>query len=263
MKNTNLHYEVHGVKGPYLLMVHGLMSSRVQWMPNLDFLKSFCRPVIVELFGHGRSPSPSDPEQYAPDHYVAEFEAIRDALNARQWFVCGQSLGASLTLRYGLMHPERIPAQIFTNSRSAFSETSSEGRTSALVKVLEKEGWPALERLPVHPAKSRYLSPSIKKALIEDINLIDLQGFANTLKFLSPKSSVKAMIHENTVPTLMVTGKFDKAFIPLGEFAKQNMPHLEAVVLDGGHAVNIDAAFEFNEAVKAFIEKPLRVTCDA
>ncbi|MBA3029820.1 MAG: alpha/beta hydrolase [Desulfobacteraceae bacterium] len=255
MKNSNLYYEVHGNQGPFLLMVHGLMSSRVQWMPNLEFLKSFCRPVIIELLGHGRSPSPSDPESYSPAHYVAEFEVIREALNARKWFVCGQSLGASLTLRYGLMHPERILAQIFTNSRSAFSETSSEERTTGLVNLLKKEGRQALERLPVHPAKSRHLSPSIKKALIEDIKLLDLQGFCNTLQFLSPKSSVKNIIHGNTVPTLMVAGKFDKAFLPLGEFARQNMPRLEAVVLDGGHAVNIDAAHEFNKALKAFIEK--------
>jgi pimeloyl-ACP methyl ester carboxylesterase len=255
MRKPILYYEVHGDKGPYLLMVHGLMSSRVQWMHNLDFLKSFCRPVIVELLGHGRSPSPEDPEKYTPDHYVREFEAIRETLQAHQWFVCGQSLGASLTLRYGLMHPEYIPAQIFTNSRSAFSATSTGERTAGLLKVLETEGRQGLERLPVHPAKSKYLEPTIKKALIEDIRLIDLSGFFNTLQYLSPKSSVKHRIHENKVPTLMITGRFDKSFLPLAEYAKQNMPRIEEVVLEGGHAVNIDAADEFNRAVKMFVEK--------
>lgn len=255
MSKPILYYEVHGRRGPYLLMVHGLMSSRVQWMHNLDFLESFCRPVIVELLGHGRSPSPEDPEKYTPDHYIREFEVIRETLQARQWFVCGQSLGASLTLRYSLMHPERIPAQIFTNSRSAFSETATGERIAGLLRALESEGRQGLERLPVHPAKSKFLEPAIQEALIEDIRLLNLRGFANTLQVLSANSSVKQMIHENRVPTLMVTGKFDKSFLPLAEYAKQNMPRLEEVVLAGGHAVNIDAAEAFNQAVKMFMEK--------
>ena len=236
-------------------MVHGLMSSRVQWMPNLPVLKSFCRPVVVELFGHGRSPSPSDPDSYAPENYVNQFEYIRQNLNTDKWFICGQSLGASLTLRYGLMHPERIIAQVFTNSRSAFSETASEERTGRLVRAIREEGRAVLDRMPVHPAGSRYLEPKIKEALIRDIDLIDLQGFSHTLQYLSPKSSVRDLIHRNVLPTLMIVGKFDRTFMPLREFVKENMPYLEEVVLDGGHAVNIDAADGFNTAVAEFAEK--------
>ena len=33
-----LHVDVHDGNGPYLLLVHGMLSSRVQWMPNLDAL---------------------------------------------------------------------------------------------------------------------------------------------------------------------------------------------------------------------------------
>ena len=255
MTQSLLYYEIHGKIGPYLLLVHGLMSSRVQWMKNIEALSLFCRPVIVELLGHGRSPSPDAAEHYYPENYVVEFERIRKTLGADRWFVCGQSLGASLTLRYSLMHPENIIAQIFTNSRSAFSETVNEERTSSLVQYLNKEGKKALEQLPVHPAKSRYLEPKVKKALIEDIDRIDLKGFSNTLRFMSPKSSVRGIIHHNKVPTLMVVGKYDKQFLPFRDFAKEYVPGLEEIVFDGGHAVNIDAADQFNKAVYEFMNK--------
>ena len=54
------YYEVHPGEGPYALFVHGFLSSRAQWLPNLNQLSTVCRPVVVELFGHGRSTSPAE-----------------------------------------------------------------------------------------------------------------------------------------------------------------------------------------------------------
>jgi len=248
-----LYYEVHGTQGPYLLLVHGILSSRVQWMPNLEALTATCRPVIVELLGHGRSPAPDDPERYAPDRYVLEFENIREKLGIDRWFVCGQSLGASLTLRYGLSYPEHIIAQVFTNSRSALAENLPEEMMKKVAKRLEEGGRKVLEEFPLHPSRNRRLNFKIKKALIDDLNLINLQGLSYNLQYLVTRCSVHKMIHENRVPTLLIVGKFDKQFAPLVSFAEKTMPNLKIVVCEGGHAVNIDAAKQFNEAVRDFM----------
>ena len=248
-----LYYEVHGTQGPYLLLVHGILSSRVQWMPNLEALTATCRPVIVELLGHGRSPAPDDPERYAPDRYVLEFENIREKLGIDRWFVCGQSLGASLTLRYGLSYPEHIIAQVFTNSRSALAENLPEEMMKKVAKRLEEGGRKVLEEFPLHPSRNRRLNFKIKKALIDDLNLINLQGLSYNLQYLVTRCSVHKMIHENRVPTLLIVGKFDKQFAPLVSFAEKTIPNLKILVCEGGHAVNIDAAKQFNEAVRDFM----------
>ena len=126
MKNTgnssDLYWEVHRGNGLYLLMVHGFLSSRAQWMPNIEALSEKATPVVVELLGHGRSGGPKSPDAYHPDEYVKMFEEIRRRLGIDTWFVCGQSLGACLTLRYALTHPDRINAQIFTNTVAGFAE---------------------------------------------------------------------------------------------------------------------------------------------
>jgi pimeloyl-ACP methyl ester carboxylesterase len=234
-------------------MVHGLMSSRAQWIPNLKAFTEFCRPVIVELFGHGRSPSPKNPEAYFPENYVREFEIIRHELGLENWFICGQSLGAALTLRYSLIHPERIKGQIFTNSLSALSDARENENTERLVRLMLQGGRGSLDRFPLNPARSRFLAPEVKKALVEDIDLIDLEGFANNLLYLIPRCSVRNLLCEITVPTLLVAGKFDKQFNSLMPIALENIPALEFIELDGGHAVNINAADRFNEAVREFI----------
>ena len=255
MEEPLLYYEVHGTQGPYLLLVHGILSSRVQWMPNLEALTAFCRPVIVELLGHGRSPSPDDPECYNPNRYVLEFERIREKLDVDRWFVCGQSLGASLTLRYGLNHPKHIIAQVFTNSRSALSENPPEEVMKGVAKRLEEDGRKVLDEFPLHPSKNRHFKPEIKKALLDDVNLINVRGLSYTLQYMVTRCSVYKMIHENQIPTLLIVGKFDKQFAPLLAFAEKTIPKLEVLVYDGGHAVNIDAAEHFNEAVQNFISR--------
>ena len=255
MKDPSIYYEVHGTRGPFILLVHGIMSSRAQWIPNLEALKTFCRPVVVELLGHGRSPSPREPEKYSPDNYILEFERIRCRLGVERWFLCGQSLGASLTLRYGLYHPERIVSQIFTNSRSALSENPPVETMKMVATRLEEEGLKLLDDFPLHPSKSRHLEPGIKKALIEDVKLINIRGFSNTMQYMVTNCSVHEIIHRNRVPTLLIMGRFDKRFAALRHFAEENIPLLEVLVLDGGHAVNIDAAEGFNSAVKNFISR--------
>jgi pimeloyl-ACP methyl ester carboxylesterase len=255
IKEPLLYYEVHGTQGPYLLLVHGILSSRVQWTPNLEALTVFCRPVIMELFGHGRSPAPDDPEFYTPDRYVSEFESIREKLSVDRWFICGQSLGASLTLRYGLNHPNHIIAQVFTNSRSALAENLPEEMMKKVAKRLEEGGRKVLEEFPLHPSKNRRLNLKIKKALIDDLNLINLQGLSYNLQYLVPRCSVHKMIHENQVPTLLIVGRFDKQFASLVSFAEKTIPNLRVLVCDAGHAVNIDAAEQFNKAVRDFMSR--------
>jgi len=249
----HLYYELHGTQGPYLLLVHGLMSSRAQWILNLKAFTEFCRPVIVELFGHGRSPSPQDPEAYYPENYVREFERIRQEEGLENWFICGQSLGAALTLRYSLLHPERIKAQIFTNSLSAVSDARENENMERLVRLMLQGGRGSLDRFPLNPSRSRFLNSEVRKSLVEDIDLIDMEGFAKNLLYLIPRCSVRNLLREITVPTLLVAGKFDKPFSSLMPNFLENIPALEFIELDGGHAVNIDAADRFNETVREYI----------
>ncbi|MCP4751107.1 MAG: alpha/beta hydrolase [Proteobacteria bacterium] len=253
--DRRLYYEVHGTNGPFLLLVHGLLSSRGQWIPNLKALSEFCRPVVAELFGHGRSPSPKNPECYTPDSYIGEFERIRGELGAERWFVCGQSLGASLTLRYAVYHPERIPAQIFTNSRSALTDESFDEVMQMMSKRLEAEGRKVIDEFPLHPSMNRRMQPEIKEVLVKDAESIDVDGFSNTGLYTVARGSVRDILHRNRVPTLLIAGRFDKQFAPLLEIAEKTIPELELLVLDAGHAVNIDAPDRFNTAVKEFVSR--------
>lgn len=250
-------YDVHPGTGPYLLLVHGFLSSRAQWAANVQALACVARPVVVELLGHGRSAAPDEPAPYHPDAYVAAFDHIRRQLGAERWFVCGQSLGAALTMRYALTHPDRVLAQVFTNSSAALADTAwiQTRRAAALQQAdtIEQEGHAALARLPVHPSHARRLPPAIHAALVADAQLHTPRGIARTLRYTTPNAPVRDRLPELRVPTLLVCGEREQRFVPLRAFVERELPAIRIVGTPAGHAVNIEAAQEFNAAVVDFL----------
>jgi len=254
-----LYTEFHDGNGPHLLLVHGIISGRSHWMRNLTGLKEFTRPIVVELLGHGRSPSPEMIETYHPDWYAAEFERIRAFVGAERWYVCGQSLGASLTLRYSLKHPQRIAAQAFTNSASAFAtrEWTEENRQrmEAELARMSPTDRSRIDGSPVNPANNTRLPDEVRAALRADMALHNPLGIARTGLGTSPYTSVRNVVTDITVPTLMVVGRFEKAFEENRKYAEQTIPNLETVEADAGHGVNLDDPEGFNNALRGFFAK--------
>ena len=252
-------FEVHAGLGPFCLLVHGMLSSRVQWLPNLEALAPVCRPVVLELYGHGRSPSPSDRTAFHPDRYVEAFERILEKLGVGRWLLLGQSLGAALTLRYALTHPERIAAHVFTNSNSAFAhaEWAEQLRPNmeALVGAVATSGLAAIEQIPVHPRHSRRLSPEVKQALVEDAAGCDPLGIAFSGAETVVNSPQGDRISRNRVPTLLIVGRREERFRAQVERARIIMPQLEVRELEAGHAVNLEAADDFNGLVVPFLAR--------
>lgn len=256
---SRLHYEVEPGRGPYLLLVHGIISSREQWRPNLPALSEVTRPVVVELLGHGRSPAPPELEAYHPDRYVEAFERIRIELGTERWLLLGQSLGAALTLRYALAHPERAVAHLLTNSNSAFAEPAWEGEIrpgmQRLLSEVEARGNAALERLPIHPRNSRRLPPDVKARLVAEAEHHDPRGVALSLLGTATRSGLGDRLGENRVPTLLACGTREKRFEEHRRRAEQRMPLLQVAELEAGHAVNLDAPEEFNRIAKEFFSR--------
>ncbi|MBD3647924.1 MAG: alpha/beta fold hydrolase [Pseudomonadales bacterium] len=252
------YYEVHEGAGAPLLMVHGILSSRAQWQPNIETLKRVCSPVVVELFGHGRSPSPRDSYPYHPDGYIEAFEEIRRRLGVDHWFVCGYSLGAGLTIRYSLDNANVVAAQIFTNSTSAFADRSDAAYRQNADEVLlrfEEGGIEAIDAIPVPPKLAQRLPPDVKSALLEDCQLLDPAGVARTIAYTNGNSSVRDVLGRNTVPALLICGKHESRFQPLREHVSSNMPNLDIIDLPAGHAVNAEDPEGFNNAVMDFLAR--------
>lgn len=241
-----------------MLMVHGFLSSRAQWRANLPALTKVCRPVLIELLGHGRSPAPDDPASYTVDKYIAGFEAIRTSLGADKWMVCGQSFGAGLATQYTLTHPGRTLGLIITNSISAMSPKGDPERDAAQqerARTIEAGGKAALQALRIHPSHAKRFPEPIKKELVADADMLAPEGILRSIALTSPNLSVAHRLGEIRVPTLLVNGLWEKRFQPMREKIAADIPGVEIVDLPGGHSINIEAADGFDQAVTRFIAR--------
>jgi 2-succinyl-6-hydroxy-2,4-cyclohexadiene-1-carboxylate synthase len=253
----NMYWEVHPGQGPYLLLVHGFLMSRTQWLLNTEALGAVCRPVVVELWGHGRSPAPEDPEAYSPAALVQALDDIRESLGAEHWLLAGYSLGAGLTLRYALDRPDRVLAHAWTNSTSALADAPQQQawREQGLAGHAKfcTEGIPAIERIAVHPRHAKHLPTEVKEPLLKDASGHTPLGIASIMAYTTPELSVRTRVAENSRPALLIQGVRESRFEPFASHARTNMPLLDVHPLQTGHGVNMEDADGFNQALMAFI----------
>jgi 2-succinyl-6-hydroxy-2,4-cyclohexadiene-1-carboxylate synthase len=254
-----VHAKLHAGHGPHLLLVHGFLTGPSQWASNLPALAEHCTPVTVSLWGHAGAPSPADLRAYDPDHYVACFEALRRDLGVDRWFLLGYSLGAGLTIRYALDHPQRIIGHAFTNSTSALADDDQQRRWQADAdesagRILNG-GRAAMERIPVHPRHALRLPKPVYQALCTEAKRHDPLGIANTLRRTNPQASVRERLGENARPALLICGTRERRFQPHRDYATTAMPHLEVADLDAGHGMNMEDPEGFGAAMIDFLRR--------
>jgi 2-succinyl-6-hydroxy-2,4-cyclohexadiene-1-carboxylate synthase len=260
MTDPHLHYDVHAGDGPPTLFVHGIFAGRALWRENIEPLRTVCSPVVVELYGHGRSPSPAGADRYPSAAYVAEFERIRAQLGVERWWLVGHSLGAALTLRYSLEQPDRVTGQVFTNSMSGLADEQWQARMAIdadqHAKQIARGGLEGVRASPVNPARARRITPAVRDALAADEELLDPVGIANTVRWTAAAASVRSRLAAIRVPTMLIAGDREKAFIPHRDFVAQNLPGVVVENVSCGHSPNAERPADFNRLVEQFVRRP-------
>ena len=241
-----------------VLFVHGILTCRSHWILNLPVFRSRYRAAVVELFGHGRSPAPDDPDAYHPDRYADRFERIRERLGVERWYVVGQSLGAALSLNYAMTHPDRVIAHVVTNSHSAFGDPKRVGDPDAArtrANQMAEGGIDAVMSHPLYPSRARTLSPEQRAVFDRDMRASTPLGIARTMLYTSPHTSLRDRLADNPVPTLLIAGDREEAFNPAREWVEANAANFEVLRVSATHAVNLSAPDRFNDAALDFFAR--------
>lgn len=251
---------VHDGQGPFAMLVHGILASRATWLRNLEGLGAVCRPVTVNLWGHGGAPTPDDPRAYHPAAYVAALDALRrDLCNADGVIVIGQSMGAGLVLRYALDHPEHVIAAVATNSMSGFADAATAKRLEAMTRrgalQMEEAGPAALDQHTLHPSRSRKLDAEQQAALLADWQRHDPVGVARTMRYTVPALPVRDLLPGLVPPALLVNGLREQEFQPVAAALRDELPQWSHVDLDGGHMINQHDPGGFVAAVTEFLAR--------
>jgi carboxyl-terminal processing protease len=117
---VTLHARVAGdpQSGRVLIAIHGGPGMSSAYMLDLEALAGGDFAVVTyDQRGTGRSTSPpADPSNYDLLDYVADLEAVREALGVEQVHLLGHSWGGLVAMRYATVHPARVKSLILMGS---------------------------------------------------------------------------------------------------------------------------------------------------
>ncbi len=240
--------EVGDPAGEAVILIHGFMSSNVQWDLNVERLGRRFRLFLVELPGHGRSPGPDEPLAYGRTVVLDHLDRLRAERSLERVWLVGHSLGGAVAARYCLAHPDRVRGLVVTNSRAMFGLPRRSGQPRPPVTLEERRS------LPTHPIHAKRFPAVLKEKMVVAADAMPAHAIAHLGSNAHGWSS-REDLGSISVPTLLVNGTWEKAFQKSVPIARQTIPRLEVVDLEGGHSINVEQPEAFDRAVEAFVDR--------
>jgi CubicO group peptidase (beta-lactamase class C family)/pimeloyl-ACP methyl ester carboxylesterase len=263
---VTLHVRIAGSakSGNVLIAINGGPGQSSRYMVSLEQLASPEFAVVTfDQRGTGRSSTPSD--GYALLKYVADLEAVREAVGAEKVHILGHSWGGIVAMRYATVHPQHVRSIILMGSGPPSRLVAQAGQANLGQRIgeLQRQGIIPAE-LSTNPAE---VLEAILPAYFSDpgfripdelketpYNVTVYQQTLSTLGNWDFTSEVGKLDHQ----VLMLWGEDDPFGLPMAEATKNafSKAQVEFAILKGcGHFWHENPA-EFFSRVRAFLKLP-------
>lgn len=105
-------------EAPAIVLLHGSNADLHTWQQWADGLKADYRVVRFDQRGHGLSGAAPDGD-YRTEQFVADVNAVADALGLNHFVLAGNSMGGAIAARYAMEHPERLRGLVLIDAGGA------------------------------------------------------------------------------------------------------------------------------------------------
>ncbi len=221
------HYRIQGNdEGPTLLLLHGSNASLHTWEGWVDVLEDDYLVVSVDLPGHGLTGStPSNDYTYSDmASFIHEFTT---ALNFREFYVAGNSMGGAVSMQYTLTYPKEVLGLILVDSAGINTPKNVKQKVDHPLAFRLAGNWYsswivqhitpweiAAEGLSKSMADTTYLNDALIDRYWE-LALHPGNRYATNKRFAWYRNNRQELAAENLiVPTLIIWGEED-VVIPL------------------------------------------------
>jgi pimeloyl-ACP methyl ester carboxylesterase len=240
--------------GPTMILLHGIGSSGMSWMPVMSRLAELYRLVIPDLRGHGQSGQPE--HGYHLSDYADDLERIVDWAGETHPLIVGHSLGGLTTITWAKRHPDQASAIVLED----MPLSGGIERGPAL------EGWSKLAAMSVEDVIAYYRqeyphwSDDDRERRAEVITsthpavfteMVDLAMRGEGIDYLADLGSIRS-------PVLLIHGDFETGgLVPTDGAARFATlgPNFRTVRIPGGsHSLHRESTEPFLEAMRVFLE---------
>jgi pimeloyl-ACP methyl ester carboxylesterase len=244
-------------QGEPVLLIHGFgVNLDVQWgLPGVikELAKDY-RVIAFDCRGHGRSEKPHDPKQYGRE---LALDAVRllDHLNVKKAHVVGYSMGAMITAKVLVMHPDRLRTATLGGAGPLRKDKKQQRFAEQLGDSLDhgKGIAPLIEALT--PAGKPKPSPEQVKAVNQVfVALNDTKALAAVVRGWMDLAVSDAELKANRVPTLALIGEIDPLKTGVDDL-QGRLANAKTVVINGADHITAFTRPEFLQTLKAFLEK--------
>lgn len=121
-------------RGTPIVLVHGLGSSREDWLPTARRLARHYSVVLVDLPGHGESDMP---EPFSLERAVAELDRALIETADGPPILVGHSLGGLVAAAEAIDHPERVRGLVLVET--ALKPQLPEAERAAMFERLDRD----------------------------------------------------------------------------------------------------------------------------
>lgn len=245
---STIEYTRHPGPGEPVVLVHGIGHRRQAWGEVPDLLQARGHDVhVVDLPGHGESPTPTAPDGYSMRSTAEQLERFFARLDLDRPHVVGNSLGGAIALE--LAHDASVgsatvlsPAGFFTplhlpmiTANLLFMKLGSH-LPEAVHRRLNGLEWfrrIAFRSLYTHPEKV-----SLETAVDDTLNLRRSKGFWPHFF----RATFLRSTQDVAVPTTVAWGDTDRLLLPSqAQTARTRLPGATHVTLpDSGHCPQVD-----------------------
>lgn len=250
--NAEINFQTFGdATRPAIVFSNSLGTNFSMWQPQIDFLGESHFVICYDTRGHGASSTPQGP--YSIDQLGRDVVNLLDHLQIEKATFCGISMGGVTGQWLAIHKAERFSHVVVCNTAAKIGQEQAWLDRAALVR---EQGLAPI----ASTAAGRWFTkafiqsnPDIVEKLSNDLGAGSTEGYASCCEALA-KADVREKLKDINVPVLIVAGKQDPVTtVKDGEFMQQHIVDSQLFEINASHISNIEAAEEFNQAIRQFI----------
>ena len=235
-----------------LLLLHGGPGGAHDYMESMGELARGGRRVIMyDQLGCGKSPVPSNPDMWTVELFVEEVDVVRQALGLERLHILGQSWGGMLGMEYALTQPDGVESMVICDSPARMDLWVEEANrlraelppdVQATLLAHEQAGTtddPAYEEACLvfynrHVCRVPW-SESVTRSFAQMPNEVymTMNGPSEFHCIGTLRTwDVTPRLGEITIPTLVISGRYDEATPRISQEVSDGIPGSEWVLFE-------------------------------
>jgi pimeloyl-ACP methyl ester carboxylesterase len=253
----------HGVP---VVMLPGWGSPLYMYRHGFERLPEYgARVIAVDLRGYGLSDKPEKRGAYSLDAYVADVDALLDALDLGRAVIVGQSMGGGLALHYALLRSERVRGVVLINPTGLVSLPFLPVLRGAPREALAMIGKRLVPRIMIGFVLRRLAYGNAALVTERDVDEYwaptQLPGYVfaarSALSEFDWRRVTDAEASSLAVPALVILGDADR-LVRNDVRAAQRLAGATVHVLEGGHCVHEEQPDEAYRLIGEFVRTTAR-----